>query len=151
VEGAKGEALSVGAEAVVRAWEDGLGLVPIEGGGWAPLPREWLEKHGQQVADLLAARGEGGTVANHALPELAALCASLDQPPPPGLDRLAPLISGFDGQPKAELPSDLDASLRPYQEEGVRWLRFLRQAGLGGVLADDMGLGKTLQTLCVLE
>src|SRR5690242_9138601 len=72
VEGGRGE-LTIGAEAVVRAWQDGLGLVPIEGGGWAPLPREWLAKHGQQVADLLAARGEGGTVANHALPELAAL------------------------------------------------------------------------------
>src|SRR5208283_5993540 len=27
------------------------------------------------------------------------------------------------------------------------WLQFLREYGLGGLLADDMGLGKTLQTL----
>ncbi len=38
-------------------------------------------------------------------------------------------------------------SLRPYQEDGVRWLQGLRRAGTGGLLADDMGLGKTLQVL----
>lgn len=51
---------------------------------------------------------------------------------------------------KAALPLGLKASLRPYQEEGFRWLRFLAAANLGGILADDMGLGKTLQTLAHL-
>lgn len=37
--------------------------------------------------------------------------------------------------------------LRPYQKEGVYWLRFLENNFLHGILADDMGLGKTLQTL----
>ena len=45
------------------------------------------------------------------------------------------------------LPEAVVGVLRPYQEYGVRWLRFLEQAGFGGLLADDMGLGKTLQTL----
>jgi non-specific serine/threonine protein kinase len=40
--------------------------------------------------------------------------------------------------------------LRPYQQTGVQWLRFLSQLGLGGCLADDMGLGKTLQVLALL-
>jgi superfamily II DNA or RNA helicase len=44
----------------------------------------------------------------------------------------------------------LCATLRPYQEHGVRWLQRLRAAGMGGVLADDMGLGKTLQTIAHL-
>ncbi len=47
-------------------------------------------------------------------------------------------------------PTGLQATLRPYQLEGFRWLAFLRSAGLGGVLADDMGLGKTLQTLALV-
>ncbi len=46
-----------------------------------------------------------------------------------------------------DLPDTLQATLRPYQEYGVRWLRFLETGGFGGILADDMGLGKTLQTL----
>ncbi len=47
-------------------------------------------------------------------------------------------------------PTGLMATLRPYQREGLSWLQYLRQQGLGGVLADDMGLGKTLQTLAHL-
>ena len=49
------------------------------------------------------------------------------------------------------VPEGLRATLRPYQLEGYRWLDFLRQAGLGGVLADDMGLGKTVQVLAVVQ
>ncbi|MEK8033356.1 DEAD/DEAH box helicase [Ideonella sp. DXS29W] len=49
-----------------------------------------------------------------------------------------------------QLPSNLQASLRPYQEEGFEWAMRLSHAGLGACLADDMGLGKTLQALAVL-
>ena len=44
----------------------------------------------------------------------------------------------------------LDRILRPYQKQGVYWMRFLENAGLSGLLADEMGLGKTLQTLAWL-
>ncbi|HET6452160.1 MAG TPA: DEAD/DEAH box helicase, partial [Spirochaetia bacterium] len=44
----------------------------------------------------------------------------------------------------------LSATLRHYQETGVRWLRLLAGLGLGACLADDMGLGKTLQVLALL-
>ena len=47
-------------------------------------------------------------------------------------------------------PLGLAAVLRPYQLEGFRWLAFLRQHRLGGILADDMGLGKTVQVLALL-
>lgn len=43
------------------------------------------------------------------------------------------------------------ATLRPYQEEGVRWLWFLNSLGFGSCLADDMGLGKTVQLLAFLN
>jgi superfamily II DNA or RNA helicase len=48
------------------------------------------------------------------------------------------------------LPRTLQATLRPYQEEGYQWAMRLAETGLGAVLADDMGLGKTLQALAVL-
>lgn len=48
------------------------------------------------------------------------------------------------------VPDSVVATLRPYQVDGFRWLAFLWQHGLGGVLADDMGLGKTLQTLAMI-
>ncbi len=46
---------------------------------------------------------------------------------------------------------ELQAELRPYQQEGLNWLRYLETAGLCGILADEMGLGKTLQTLAWLQ
>jgi len=144
-------ARTVDAGAVLRAWRDGLGLVPLDGGGWAALPDDFLARHGERLSDLLAARGADGRVANHALPALATLCVELDQPPPPELNRVAALVGGFDHVPPAPLPADLTATLRPYQRQAVDWLAFLRSAGLGGILADDMGLGKTLEALCAVK
>jgi non-specific serine/threonine protein kinase len=46
--------------------------------------------------------------------------------------------------------SELRASLRPYQQAGLRWLHLLSSLGLGACLADDMGLGKTMQVLALL-
>ncbi|HEY6459029.1 MAG TPA: DEAD/DEAH box helicase, partial [Polyangiaceae bacterium] len=54
--------------------------------------------------------------------------------------RTAPLVP-------AAMPEGLQATLRPYQSEGVAFLQRLRTSGTGGVLADEMGLGKTLQTI----
>ncbi|MDP1797601.1 MAG: SNF2 helicase-associated domain-containing protein, partial [Planctomycetaceae bacterium] len=45
---------------------------------------------------------------------------------------------------------DLQATLRPYQAEGVQWLWFMTELGLGACLADDMGLGKSIQVLDLL-
>lgn len=49
-----------------------------------------------------------------------------------------------------EVPGELHATLRDYQRDGLDWLSFLWDNGLGGVLADDMGLGKTVQTLALI-
>ena len=47
-------------------------------------------------------------------------------------------------------PQGLNATLRPYQLEGLNWMQTLRELEVGGILGDDMGLGKTLQTLAHL-
>ncbi|WP_394842775.1 DEAD/DEAH box helicase [Pendulispora brunnea] len=139
------------AEAVIRAWRDGLDLVPLQGGGWAPLPAKWLSEHGHLVADLLAARDSEKRLPTAALPELGALCDALDTPKPLGFGKLRPLVEGFAGIPHSDLPEGIFAELRAYQKVGVDWLSFLRDAELGAVLADDMGLGKTLQTICAIR
>ena len=46
---------------------------------------------------------------------------------------------------------ELLASLRPYQEDGFRWMNTLYENNKGGLLADDMGLGKTIQTIALLS
>jgi SNF2 family DNA or RNA helicase len=50
------------------------------------------------------------------------------------------------------LPSPaFQGKLRPYQQQGVNWLAFLREYGFHGILADEMGLGKTVQILAFLS
>ncbi len=135
---------------VVATWQAGERHVALPGGGLAPLPDDWLAEFGPQVADLLAAREGREALPKAALPDLGRLCEALEQPQPPALRELAALL-GDGGLPEAILPADLKATLRDYQHQGVRWMSFLRHAGLGGLLADDMGLGKTLQALCVIR
>lgn len=50
-----------------------------------------------------------------------------------------------------DLAPALSKILRPYQDQGIRWLRLLEKGGYSGILGDDMGLGKTLQTLAWLS
>ncbi len=47
-------------------------------------------------------------------------------------------------------PESFLGKLRPYQQRGLEWLRFLSKIGLGACLADDMGLGKTIQLIALL-
>ena len=48
---------------------------------------------------------------------------------------------------RPDVPSSLQATLRPYQVEGFHFLAYLAVNGFGGILADDMGLGKTIQSI----
>lgn len=57
----------------------------------------------------------------------------------------------FSGIAHHPLTANFQAILRPYQQGGYDWLRFLHEFRFGGLLADDMGLGKTVQTLALLQ
>jgi non-specific serine/threonine protein kinase len=66
---------------------------------------------------------------------------------------LADTLKGLrspEGLARIDPGATLKATLRPYQEAGVRWLYLLHRLGLGACLADDMGLGKTIQVLSLL-
>ena len=64
-----------------------------------------------------------------------------------GLAQLAQRLSRIGTPRPVTAPAGLQVQLRPYQLEGLAWLQYLREQGLGGILADDMGLGKTAQAL----
>ncbi len=149
--GGSAQTRSADASHVLAAWQAKISLVPLSGGGMAPLPEDWLSRFGDRIADLLAARDAAGELPRCALPDLARLCEEMDVPPPPAFETLREIISSADGIPVAELPTDLTATLRNYQKTGIDWLCALREANLGALLADDMGLGKTLQALCSLR
>ena len=136
---------------VFRAWREGADVVPLLGGGYAPLPKDWLKRFGKRVQEMLEARDLNRELPPFRLPELAAVFAEVGAEPPAALDNLRERLDKFEGIPDYPLPSDLTAQLRDYQRQGVNWLRFLRDTDLGGLLADDMGLGKTLQALCTIR
>jgi superfamily II DNA or RNA helicase len=148
---AAGRGAGVDASTVIRAWRAGEPLVALPGAGFAPLPADWLARFGPRIAELLAARDAQGRLPRAVLPDLARLCDALGAPRPPAFEGLRALVDGFEGIPEASLPGDLTATLRNYQRRGVDWLCFLRDAGLGALLADDMGLGKTLEALCAIR
>lgn len=64
-----------------------------------------------------------------------------------GLAQLAQRLRRIGTPRPVTAPAGLQVQLRSYQLEGLAWLQYLREQGLGGILADDMGLGKTAQAL----
>jgi len=67
-------------------------------------------------------------------------------------------LTGLELDPAAPLPPVIEQTLvgqgfelRPYQRQGIQWLRWLATNGLHGLLADDMGLGKTAQTILAIR
>ncbi|MBI3557308.1 MAG: DEAD/DEAH box helicase [Deltaproteobacteria bacterium] len=142
-------------ETVLEAWREGNSFVALIGGGYSPLPGDWLERYGERIESWLAARGaaagKAAKLPAYLVPEVAAMCGELGQLLPDSLNKLRLALEKHEGIPAAPLPRDLRAQLRAYQLSGVNWLAFLRGANLGALLADDMGLGKTLQALCVVS
>jgi SNF2 family DNA or RNA helicase len=136
---------------LVRAWKRKLAVVPLLDGTWAPLPVAWMDNHGAALEALLAARDARGRVARGKAVALVDALQGLDAPLPPDLGALRVLAGHFESLPEVVLPADVQATLRPYQLQGVAWMDWLRGMGMGGILADDMGLGKTVQTLVALR
>lgn len=54
-------------------------------------------------------------------------------------------------EPKMEVSGNINARLKDYQRDGVRFLYSLYEKNIGGILADDMGLGKTIQTIAFIS
>ncbi|MCP3680715.1 MAG: DEAD/DEAH box helicase [Gammaproteobacteria bacterium] len=67
------------------------------------------------------------------------------------LKKFGEKLSNFKGIKAISPAKKFTATLRPYQQDGLNWLQFLREFELNGILADDMGLGKTIQALAHLS
>jgi len=144
--------LSANTEDVFRAWKDGESLVPLIEGGWAEIPKAWLDLHAEKLLEILQACKEKGNVPKFISHSVMDFVSQLDEDItiPESLKKISEELNSSSHETPV-LPADLQASLRPYQEEGISWLYFLKKNSLGALLADDMGLGKTLQSICLLE
>jgi superfamily II DNA or RNA helicase len=148
-----------------RALDDASGcrigeqwLVRLDDGRYLPIALERIQRIANTLVELFDRDGLGREQAL-SLPagqsgRLAQLSRELNGPilssDDPSLRALIEGLEDFAGIRPLRAPAHFQATLRPYQEEGLGWLQFLRRYRLGGILADDMGLGKTVQTLAHL-
>ena len=137
--------------ALLAALKKGEDIVRLDDGSFGLLPEEWLKKFGLLV-------GAGAVHEDHlrfTAPQASVLDALLSAQPHATCDatftRVRTELQRFDAIKPAKPPRTFSGTLRPYQEDGLGWLDFLRRFGFGGCLADDMGLGKTIQVLAMLE
>jgi non-specific serine/threonine protein kinase len=144
-------------ETLMGMGDDGLVLFK---GQWLEINREKLKQALEhwQVAKLHS-EDSGMTFAQAmrllaGMPPIGSEMEELPDPDPWVLPQPGPILEGLLSQlrsPQAsEPPEELNATLRPYQKEGLSWLSLLSGLGLGACLADDMGLGKTMQVLALL-
>ena len=154
-----GEKLTQAEVKEILAGANGLALVR---GRWVEVDRERLQRlmGGFQEAERIAA--QGGLSFAEAMRMLAGADVCKDSATvgtDPDWSRvvagpwLAETLKGLrspDELAKVNPGRELHATLRPYQDVGVRWLHLLSKLGLGACLADDMGLGKTIQVLSLL-
>ncbi len=115
------------------------------------MPTERLEKIREMLTELFSINGNPDDLL--VVDRLrAAEFAGVDGWRWTGSQRVYDLANKLKGPKSLSVspPAQLNATLRPYQLEGLTWLQFLRESDLAGVLADDMGLGKTIQALAHL-
>jgi hypothetical protein len=119
----------------------------------------WVELRPEELAAALALLDRPGGERHMTLAELLRATMGLDErpgaPPVVGVEAegwVGELLAGAaERRLEAETaPPGFRGDLRPYQERGLAWLRFMGDLGLGACLADDMGLGKTVQLLALL-
>jgi superfamily II DNA or RNA helicase len=126
-------------------------FVKLGDGGLGLLPEQWLKRWAPLVE-----LGQAEQEAVRFRPSQAALLDALLSEVPEAkwdekFEELRTRLRSFAGIRPVEPAPGFTGTLRDYQKEGLGWLRFLEEMGLGGCLADDMGLGKTVQVLAHLD
>ncbi|WP_018968675.1 DEAD/DEAH box helicase [Rubritalea marina] len=123
------------------------GYVRMENGGWMRLEikldddqREAVTRLGLDPFDL-----SGETHRMHALQLADPKAAEVFDPK--AWKRIKDSAQEIQVNLQTEVPDGLQATLRPYQVDGFRFLTYLATNRFGGILADDMGLGKTIQSI----
>ena len=154
-----GQALTRAEVDDLLAGADGLRLLR---GQWVEVRRDALERMIGEFARLDKLASEGGLAFAEAMRLSAGAAIDDGRAAAPEHREWSDVVSGPwlravldglrapDGLAGRPVDGAVHATLRPYQEAGVRWLRLLSSLGLGACLADDMGLGKTLQVLAWL-
>jgi hypothetical protein len=136
---------------LLAALRKGEKTVVLGDGSLGVLPEQWLKQYG-----ALAGMGtDEGDHLKFSRTQIGLLDALLAAQPEASCDEVfqqaRKKVLEFSGVEPGDAPPGFIGTLRPYQRDGLGWMRFLRDFRFGGCLADDMGLGKTVQVLALLE
>ena len=138
-------------EELERCLREGKKFVRLSDNSYAPLDANRVQAMIDREIELIASTGRGGKVPLTQAGRIQELLDHADKASTTaGVKQLFSKLSSIDEIKVAKKPRGLKATLRPYQDQGLSWLRFIHEIGSGGVLADDMGLGKTVQTIALL-
>jgi superfamily II DNA or RNA helicase len=136
---------------VLEAVSRGDRFIRLEDGSQGLVPDSWMQTY-DSLAKVARESTDDGLrfLSSQALIVDALLTAMPPADVDSAFNKLREKLSSFERiKPKKE-PRGFGGTLRTYQRHGLAWLNFLREFGLGGVLADDMGLGKTVQVLALI-
>ncbi len=148
---ADGTQQEVGLPQILAMASAGQEMVTLDDGTQGLLPQQWLSEHGL-LTGLGKLHDDHLRYQNSQAALLDALLSDQEQLQVDDTFRQArERLQQFDGIKPINAAKSFHGKLRPYQEQGLGWLSFLRWFGVGGVLADDMGLGKTIQVLAMLH
>jgi SNF2 family DNA or RNA helicase len=126
--------------------------VQLDDGTTGIIPQEWLEKFADYFISGDIASDDTIQIAkvNFATIEQCYDEQMLDDGVKNELNIYRKRLSGFDSIKEVQIPTELNGTLRHYQQAGLNWLNFLDDFNFGGVLADDMGLGKSIQIIAFI-
>ena len=142
--------VSVDREEIQRCLREGRKYVKLSDNSYAKLDADKVAALIDREVELLATAKKGKLPLSQA-GRVQELLEQVDQKTVAAATKnLFERLASVDEIKKARKPRGLKATLRPYQEQGLSWLKFIDEIGSGGVLADDMGLGKTIQTIALL-
>ncbi|MBT8763751.1 DEAD/DEAH box helicase [Desulfohalobiaceae bacterium Ax17] len=148
------EDIQVPIEKIWKAWTQGKRYVQLKDGSYTSLPESWLKKlgHKLQAMGFDPEKPPKKKFHNHEAPILDKIIEDIDDVQADSFwTELREKIHSFTEIKQVSPPKGLNATLRPYQLQGLSYLNFLREYKFGGILADEMGLGKTIQTLSFLQ
>ncbi len=136
---------------IQKAIRSGQKIIVLGDGTFGVLPEEWLKQYSMLMK--MGEEDEGALRVNklhftlidelHELIDEEAVLQELAE------KKLK--LQNIETVKYKPLSKKIQATLRPYQLSGFKWMQVLDELNWGGCLADDMGLGKTLQAICFLQ
>jgi superfamily II DNA or RNA helicase len=147
----KSDGVEVDRDELRRCLMEGKKYVRLEDGSFATFDPNKVQAMLDREVELLAAADKNGRLPLSHAGRVQELLGHTEKASVASkAKKLFEKLNGIDSIAKARKPRSLKAKLRPYQEDGLSWLKFVHDIRSGGVLADDMGLGKTIQTIALL-